>query len=95
MEDGVDIISLSVAPSSVPQGEAAFLNVLETQLLFAMRAGVVVVQAAGNGGPSPSSILSFSPWITTVAASNTDRNYNSSVTLGDGHSFSGLGLSRN
>ncbi|GKV10779.1 hypothetical protein SLEP1_g22097 [Rubroshorea leprosula] len=92
VEDGVDILSLSVGPSSVPPGPAAFLNVLEMELLFATRAGVLVVQAAGNTGPSPSSILSFSPWITTVAASITDRKYNNIISLGNGQSFSGTGL---
>ncbi|XP_059318742.1 subtilisin-like protease SBT2.5 [Lycium ferocissimum] len=93
VEDGVDILSLSVGPASVPSGPSAFLNVLEMQLLFATRAGVLVVQAAGNGGPSSTSILSFSPWITSVAASTTDRRYNNSIVLGNEHSFSGSGLS--
>ncbi|XP_077237374.1 subtilisin-like protease SBT2.5 isoform X2 [Tasmannia lanceolata] len=93
VEDGVDILSLSIGPSSVPQGPSAFLNVLEMELLFATKAGVLVVQAAGNGGPSSSSILSFSPWITSIAASNTDRKYNNSIELGDGQTFSGTGLS--
>lgn len=90
----MDILSLSVGPASIPSGPSAFLNVLEMQLLFATRAGVLVVQAAGNGGPSPTSILSFSPWITSVAASTTDRKYNNSIVLGNGQSFSGSGLSR-
>lgn len=94
VEDGVDILSLSVGPSSVPPGPSAFLNVLEMELLFATKAGVVVIQAAGNGGPSSSSILSFSPWITTVAASIIDRKYNNSIVLGSGHSLSGMGLAR-
>ncbi|KAK4364489.1 hypothetical protein RND71_015847 [Anisodus tanguticus] len=93
VEDGVDILSLSVGPESVPSGPSAFLNVLEMQLLFATRAGVLVVQAAGNGGPSSTSILSFSPWITSVAASTTDRRYNNSIVLGNGRSFTGSGLS--
>ncbi|KAL9267825.1 Subtilisin-like protease SBT2.5-like protein [Drosera capensis] len=92
VEDRVDILSLSVGPSTVPPGPAAFLNVLEMQLLFATRAGVVVIQAAGNGGPSSSSILSFSPWITSVAASMTDRKYNGSIILGNGERFLGMGL---
>lgn len=92
VEDGVDILSLSVGPSSVPPGPASFLNVLEMELLFATRAGVLVVQAAGNTGPSSSSILSFSPWITTVAASITDRKYNNTISLGNGQSFPGTGL---
>lgn len=90
----MEILSLSVGPASVPTGPSAFLNVLEMQLLFATRAGVLVVQAAGNGGPSSTSILSFSPWITSVAASTTDRRYNNSIVLGNGQSFSGSGLSR-
>ena len=94
MEDGVDILSLSIGPSSVPPGPSAFLNVLEMVLLFATKAGVLVIQAAGNGGPSSSSVLSFSPWITSVAASITDRRYNSSIKLGNGKSFTGTGLAR-
>ncbi|KAL2490010.1 Subtilisin-like protease SBT2.5 [Forsythia ovata] len=92
VEDGVDVLSLSIGPASVPSGPSAFLNVLELELLFATKAGVLVVQAAGNGGPSSSSILSFSPWITSVAASITDRRYNNSIRLGDGQSLIGTGL---
>ncbi|XP_058009473.1 subtilisin-like protease SBT2.6 isoform X1 [Hevea brasiliensis] len=92
VEDGVDILSLSIGPSSVPPGPSAFLNVLEMELLFATKAGILVVQAAGNGGPSSSSVLSFSPWITSVAASITDRKYNNTIILGNGQSFSGTGL---
>ncbi|CAN1333844.1 Subtilisin-like protease SBT2.5 [Linum perenne] len=92
VEDGVDILSLSIGPSTVPPGPSAFLSVLEMELLLATKAGVFVVQAAGNGGPASSSILSFSPWITTVAASITDRRYNNTIVLGSGLRFSGTGL---
>ncbi|KAL6545593.1 hypothetical protein OROGR_009467 [Orobanche gracilis] len=95
VEDGVDILSLSIGPSSVPSGSSAFLNVLELELLFATKAGVLVVQAIGNGGPTSSSITSFSPWITSVAACITDRKYNSSITLGNGLRVAGSGLARN
>lgn len=94
VEDGVDILSLSIGPAKVPTGASAFLNVLELELLFATKTGVLVVQAVGNGGPSPSSILSFSPWITSIAAAVTDRKYKNSVTLGNGEHFMGNGLSR-
>ncbi|KAL3617596.1 hypothetical protein CASFOL_037917 [Castilleja foliolosa] len=92
VEDGVDILSLSIGPASVPSGPSSFLNLLELELLFATRAGVLVIQAAGNGGPSSSSVISFSPWITSVAASITDRKYNNSITLGNGLGLSGSGL---
>uniref|UniRef100_N1R005 Subtilisin-like protease n=1 Tax=Aegilops tauschii TaxID=37682 RepID=N1R005_AEGTA len=93
VEDGVDVISLSMAPSSVSPGPAAFLNLLETQLLLATKAGVSVVQAVGNGGPDASSVVSFSPWITSVAASTTDRKYNKTIVAGNGQIFSCGGLS--
>ncbi|KAK4422987.1 Subtilisin-like protease SBT2.5 [Sesamum alatum] len=92
VEDGVDILSLSIGPAKVPSGPCAFLNILELELLFATKAGVLVVQAVGNGGPLSSSILSFSPWITSVAASITDRKYNNSLTLGNGQRLLGSGL---
>ncbi|KAK4489180.1 hypothetical protein RD792_004974, partial [Penstemon davidsonii] len=92
VEDGVDILSLSIGPANVPSGPTAFLNILELELLFATKAGVLVVQAVGNGGPSSSSTLSFSPWINTVAASITDRKYNNSLTLGNGQLLTGTGI---
>lgn len=94
MEDGVDIINLSVGPSTIPSGSTAFLNLLELELLFAVKAGVFVAQAAGNGGPYSTSILSFSPWITSIAACVTDRKYINTISLGNGQSFSGTGLAR-
>ncbi|PKA58889.1 Subtilisin-like protease [Apostasia shenzhenica] len=93
VEDGVDILSLSIGPSAIPTGPASFLDILEMELLFAARAGVSVIQAAGNGGPDESSVLSFSPWVISVAASTTDRKYNNSLVLGSGDTLSGAGLS--
>ncbi|KAH6777756.1 hypothetical protein C2S51_009068 [Perilla frutescens var. frutescens] len=92
VEDGVDILSLSIGPASVPPGPSSFLSMLELELLLATKAGVLVVQAVGNGGPTSSSVLSFSPWITSVAASMTDRKYNNSLFLGNGEHLTGMGL---
>ncbi|KAJ4746492.1 Subtilisin-like protease SBT2.5 [Rhynchospora pubera] len=94
VEDGVDIISMSIGPSSVPPGPSSFLSILEIELLFATKAGVSVIQAVGNSGPDPNSILSFSPWITSVAASGTDRMYKNSIILGNGRVLSGIGISK-
>lgn len=90
----MDVLSLSLGPLSVPSGPAVYLSILDVALLFAVKAGVVVVQAVGNGGPSPSSILSFSPWILSVAASTIDRQYNNAVALGNGRTIASAGLSR-
>jgi len=84
-----------MAPSSVSPGPASFLNLLEAQLLLATKAGVSVVQAVGNGGPDANTVVSFSPWILSVAASTTDRKYRKSIIIGNGKVFSCGTLSGN
>lgn len=89
----MDILSLSVGPNGPPEDTLTFLNMFDISLLFARKAGVLVVQAAGNNGPASSSVVSFSPWSVTVAASTTNRRYPSSLVLGNGAVLSGVGLS--
>ncbi|CAL9176938.1 unnamed protein product [Musa hybrid cultivar] len=92
--DGVDVLNLSVGPNSPPTTtKATFLNPFDAALLSAVKAGVFVAQAAGNGGPFPKTLVSFSPWITTVAAAIDDRRYKNHLTLGNGKKLPGLGLS--
>lgn len=91
-QDGVDIISLSITPNRRPPGVAIFFNPLDMALLSAVKAGIFVVQAAGNTGPSPKSVSSFSPWIFSVGASAHDRVYNNSIVLGNNVTISGVGL---
>lgn len=91
-QDGVDIISLSITPNRRPPGVATFFNPIDMALLSAVKAGIFVVQAAGNTGPAPRSISSFSPWIFTVGAAAHDRVYNNSITMGNNITISGAGL---
>ncbi|GLJ40174.1 hypothetical protein SUGI_0823960 [Cryptomeria japonica] len=91
-QDGVDILSLSITPGRPPPGIATFFNPIDMALLSAVKAGIFVVQAAGNTGPTPKSILSFSPWIFTVGAATHDRSYNNSIVLGNNLTISGVGL---
>ncbi|KAJ7969229.1 Subtilisin-like protease [Quillaja saponaria] len=91
-QDGVDIISLSITPNRRPPGIATFFNPIDMALLAAVKAGIFVVQAAGNTGPSPKSMSSFSPWIFTVGAASHDRTYSNSIVLGNKVTTSGVGL---
>ncbi|PQQ12161.1 subtilisin-like protease SBT2.4 [Prunus yedoensis var. nudiflora] len=91
--DGVDILTLSVGPDEPPEDTATFLSMFDIAMLFARRAGIFVVQAAGNQGPAPSSVVSYSPWAVGVASSSTDRTYPGSVLLGNGTKIEGVGLS--
>lgn len=89
----MDILALSVGPDKPPETIPTVLGVFDVVLLFARRAGVLVVQAAGNRGPYPSTVISFSPWVVGVAASSTDRIYPGSLLLGNGITVPGVGLS--
>ncbi|KGN61172.1 subtilisin-like protease SBT2.5 [Cucumis sativus] len=94
VHDGVDILSLSVGPNSPPATtKITYLNPFDATLLSAVKAGVFVAQAAGNGGPFPKTLVSYSPWIATVAAAIDDRRYKNHLTLGNGKILAGLGLS--
>ncbi|CAN8267578.1 unnamed protein product [Cochlearia groenlandica] len=92
-QDGVDILNLSITPNRKPPNVATFFNPIDMAILSAVKAGVFVVQAAGNTGPSPKSMSSFSPWIFTVGASSHDRVYSNSLTLGNNITIQGLGFS--
>ncbi|GMI77454.1 hypothetical protein like AT4G20430 [Hibiscus trionum] len=91
-QDGVDIISLSITPNRRPPGIATFFNPIDMALLSAVKTGIFVVQAAGNTGPSPKSMSSFSPWIFTVGAASHDRIYANSIILGNNVTIPGVGL---
>lgn len=91
-QDGVDIINLSITPNRRPPGVATFFNPIDMALLSAVKAGIFVVQAAGNTGPAPKSVSSFSPWIFTVGASTHDRVYSNSIVLGNNITIPGVGL---
>lgn len=91
--DGVDILTLSIGPDEPPDDTLTFLSVFEIFMLSARKAGVFVVQAAGNHGPDLYSVVSYSPWAVGVAASGTDRSYSSTLILGNGQRITGVGLS--
>ncbi|KAI3524159.1 hypothetical protein L1887_02811 [Cichorium endivia] len=93
VHDGVDILNLSVGPNSPPATtRTTFLNPFDATLLSAVKAGVFVAQAAGNGGPFAKSLVSYSPWIMSVAAAVDDRRYKNHLTLGNGKILAGVGL---
>lgn len=91
--DGVDILALSVGPNEPPEEGLTFLSIYDIAILSATRAGILVVQAVGNNGPAPATVVSYSPWAVGVAASGTDRVYPASLLLGNGQKVGGVGLS--
>ncbi|WP_342372838.1 S8 family serine peptidase [Propioniciclava soli] len=87
--DGVDVINYSVSGSSqyvVTADELAFMAAAE--------AGVFVSTSAGNSGDTVgvSSVAHNAPWTMTVAASTHSRGAEKTVTLGNGATYSGVGV---
>jgi subtilisin family serine protease len=72
IHDGVDVLSLSLA--SVENSFGA---------LHAVQKGVAVVYAAANFGPASQVVRNTAPWVITVAASQIDRSFPTTVTLGN------------
>ncbi|KAK7849367.1 cucumisin [Quercus suber] len=89
INDGVDIISLSIGGFSPLD---YFKDSIAIGAFHAMRNGILTSSFAGNSGPSPATIMNFSPWSLSVAASTIDRKFVAKVKLGDGELYEGLSI---
>ncbi|GJP41029.1 hypothetical protein CLOM_g675 [Closterium sp. NIES-68] len=93
--DGVDVISISLA--GIYENSDYFDDV---DYLNAIKAGVVIVVAAGNAGRPPSewsyrTLSNFSPYYLTVGACSIGRRYTTDVTLSSGVTVTGAGMGGN
>ncbi|KAK6289883.1 hypothetical protein POUND7_001424 [Theobroma cacao] len=91
IKDGVDIISISIGMSSLLQSDY-LKDPIAIGAFHAEQMGVMVVCSGGNEGPDPFTIINAAPWIFTVAASNIDRDFQSTVLLGNGRTFQGSAI---
>lgn len=66
--DGVDVINYSIGGGTDPWNDPISMAFLSANL-----AGTFIAAAAGNSGPSASSVGHVEPWVTTVAASTHGR----------------------
>nr|XP_043627044.1 subtilisin-like protease SBT4.15 [Erigeron canadensis] len=86
--DGVDVISVSIG--GVPR--PFFEDSMAIGAFHATKKGIFTACSAGNDGPYQLTVQNTSPWITTVAASSTDRQFVSDVTLGNGETIMGIAV---
>ncbi|KAK6115899.1 hypothetical protein DH2020_008168 [Rehmannia glutinosa] len=90
--DGVDVLSLSLGPSSIFMPD--FSNdPIAIGAFHAVEKGIIVVCAAGNNGPSSSTVVNVAPWILTVAATTIDRDFVADVVLGGNQKGRGINFS--
>ncbi|RZC82188.1 hypothetical protein C5167_044982 [Papaver somniferum] len=87
IEDGVDVISLSLGPPPT----SYFSDVISIGSFHAFKKGILVSASAGNSG-TPGTACNVPPWILTVAASSTDRELNSNVLLGNSKVLKGSSI---
>ncbi|MFN8443198.1 MAG: S8 family serine peptidase [Caldilineaceae bacterium] len=74
--DKVNVINFSISG-----GKDAYGDLVEQGFLKAYANGVFVAASAGNAGPGLDTTDHRGPWVTTVAASTSDRQFASTVTL--------------
>ncbi|RWW30858.1 hypothetical protein BHE74_00055070 [Ensete ventricosum] len=89
IEDGVDILSLSIGSN---HDAPYYDDPISIGAFAAVRNGIFVACAAGNSGPTESTVTNTSPWITTVGAGTIDRKFPARVTLGNGEVYVGESL---
>jgi hypothetical protein len=85
--DGVDVINYSISGSG-----SSYVNATGLAFLRAAKAGVFVATSAGNTGPGGATVGKTYPWVTSVANGTHDRDIQTTVTLGNGKSYTGAGI---
>ncbi|XP_027360169.1 subtilisin-like protease SBT1.2 [Abrus precatorius] len=88
IEDGVDVLSLSLGLGSLP----FFEDPIAIGAFTAIQKGIFVSCSAANDGPNYSTLSNEAPWILTVGASTIDRKIAASAVLGNGLEYEGESL---
>ncbi|XP_045798481.1 subtilisin-like protease Glyma18g48580 [Trifolium pratense] len=83
ISDGVDILSLSVAGQYLVYPEDIFTDEVSIGAFHALSRNILVVASAGNDGPTEGSVVNIAPWVFTIAASTLDRDFSSTITIGN------------
>ena len=74
--DGVDVINYSIGGGTDP-----YRDPVELAFRDAYAAGIFVAASAGNAGPAPDTVEHLGPWVTTVAATTTQRELRGTLLL--------------
>ncbi|GAU44644.1 hypothetical protein TSUD_180710 [Trifolium subterraneum] len=83
INDGVDLISVSISGSISANSKEIFEDPVSIGAFHALARNILLVASAGNDGPTPGSVVNVAPWVFTVAASTLDRDFSSTITIGN------------
>ncbi|OMO89146.1 hypothetical protein COLO4_19915 [Corchorus olitorius] len=89
INDGVDILSLSLGPD--PPQPLYFEDANSIGTFHAFQKGILVSASAGNSFFTGTA-SNVAPWILTVAASSVDRVFNSNILLGNSTVLKGFSI---
>ncbi|KAI9114251.1 hypothetical protein K1719_014901 [Acacia pycnantha] len=95
IDDGVDVLSVSIGRSPVPNVNDIMTNGISIGSFHAVSRGVLVVASAGNDGPELQTVSNVAPWIFTIASSSIDREFSNNNTLSNGLLMKGISLATN
>jgi uncharacterized repeat protein (TIGR01451 family) len=73
--DGVNVINYSIGGGTSVGGDT------DLAFLSARAAGIFVSASAGNDGPTPGTAEHISPWVSSSAAMDHDRDFHASLVL--------------
>ncbi|XWS26584.1 hypothetical protein CRYUN_Cryun26dG0043300 [Craigia yunnanensis] len=88
IQDGVDILSLSLGGVSAPY----YLDTIAIGAFTAIEKGIFVSCSAGNSGPTKATLTNVAPWIMTVGAGTLDRDFPAYAVLGNKIRYNGVSL---
>lgn len=83
IEDGVDVMSLSLGRSVPILPESNEHNAISYGAFHAISKGIPVICAGGNDGPQAYTVSNVPPWVITVAATTLDRSFPTPLVLGN------------
>ncbi|XVE70719.1 hypothetical protein DITRI_Ditri10aG0093200 [Diplodiscus trichospermus] len=88
IQDGVDVLSLSLGGGSAPY----YRDTIAVGAFTAMEKGIFVSCSAGNSGPAKATLANVAPWIMTVGAGTLDRDFPAYAVLGNNIRYNGVSL---
>ncbi|OMO91792.1 hypothetical protein COLO4_18089 [Corchorus olitorius] len=88
IQDGVDVLSLSLGGGSAPY----YRDTIAIGAFTAMEKGIFVSCSAGNSGPTKATLANVAPWIMTVGAGTLDRDFPAYAVLGNKVRYNGVSL---
>ncbi|CAN1276660.1 Subtilisin-like protease SBT4.8 [Linum perenne] len=88
VKDGVDIISISIGRGT----DDYFQDSIAIGSFHAIEHDILTCAAAGNDGKLIGSVSNVAPWMLTVGATGSAKQYKTMVGLGNGLNYSGISI---